>query len=301
MPVFLQDWWLDAASVEGEWDVCLSRDKGGNIQAVLPYHLRQRMGFSFVGKPPLTPFLGIWSPHWEHSPKNHKRYGFQDRCSREIIEQLPDAHASSIYCHPHMHNWMAFHKAGFRQTEAYTYLLEPSESVEKCFAQLKSSVRNKIRKAERHLEWEESEEVEILYDLSQQSFTRQSLPIPYSLAYLQRLDDALKRRQQRKILLVRDEQKRVHAAMYLLWDNRMTYNLVLGANTDLRSSGAVQYLLWQGIRQSFEAGRTFNFEGSMLPAVEAAFREFGAQRQPYFRLYKEKNKYWQAFKILSGR
>ncbi|MEM9920492.1 MAG: GNAT family N-acetyltransferase [Bacteroidota bacterium] len=297
MPIFLQDWWLDTVCTNGGWDVCLHQAKDGKILAVLPYVVLHRLGQKQIGKPLLTPFLGVWAPDWIHSDRLHKRYAFQDKCVAGLIEQLPKATATSVYCGPHFQNWMAFHQKGFRQTEAYTYILDQLDDVAALFQQLKGSVRNKIRKAEKSLSVELPHSIETFYAVNRKTFQRQGLKTPYSLAFLNRLDKVLAERQQRMIFLAKDAEGRVHAGLYLIWDHTTAYNLLLGADPALRNSGAVQLLLWEAIRCSAHLGKVFNFEGSMLPQVESIFRDFGARRQPYYRLYKERSRFWQAIRI----
>ena len=86
LPLFFQPWWLDAVCVEGEWDVCLSLDKGGNVRGMLPYYLKKYYGFTVSTMPMLTPYLGPWIVY---PPKRKDRFSFENKVMKELIEQLP--------------------------------------------------------------------------------------------------------------------------------------------------------------------------------------------------------------------
>ena len=60
LPIFMQDWWLDAVCAGKQWDVLLYMDEEGNIQAVLPYLLRQRAWMKYIIMPQQTQIGGIW-------------------------------------------------------------------------------------------------------------------------------------------------------------------------------------------------------------------------------------------------
>ena len=94
----------------------------------------------------------------------------------------------------------------------------------------------------------ESEDIERFYKVNKLTFERQSEKIPYSLDLIKKIDETLSNKKQRKILLTKDQKGQIHAGIYLVWDQKCVYNLMLGANTDLRSSGAIQLLLWEGIQ-----------------------------------------------------
>jgi len=72
---------------------------------------------------------------------------------------------------------------------------------------------------------------------------------------------------------------------------------MIGADTQLRSSGAVQLLLWNGIQLAIEKHLNFDFEGGMMPNIENIFRAFGGKMVAYHKIYKGGNKF---FKLLSN-
>ena len=60
LPIFMTDWWMDAVCAGKEWDVLISTDDSGEIQAALPYLLRKRAWLKYIIMPQQTQIGGIW-------------------------------------------------------------------------------------------------------------------------------------------------------------------------------------------------------------------------------------------------
>src|SRR5690606_23353867 len=59
IPIFSQDWWLDATAGSHNWDVALVENRD-NIAACMPYVTNKRAGLKISTVPPLTYCLGPW-------------------------------------------------------------------------------------------------------------------------------------------------------------------------------------------------------------------------------------------------
>jgi hypothetical protein len=116
------------------------------------------------------------------------------------------------------------------------------------------------------------------------TFERQGLPVPASLALLERLDAACAPRAAAARLSAHDDAGRVHAVAYVVWDANAAFYLLGGGDPALRTSGAGSLLLWEAIARARAVTDVFDFEGSMLAPVERHFRAFGARQTPYLRV-----------------
>ena len=87
-----------------------------------------------------------------------------------------------------------------------------------------------------------------------------------------------------------DAQERVHAACYLVWTKKYAYYIMGGGDSDLRSSGAAAYVLWEAIKFAAGVSEVFDFEGSMIEPVERFVRCFGALQRPYFSVTRNEIK-----------
>jgi hypothetical protein len=57
-----------------------------------------------------------------------------------------------------------------------------------------------------------------------------------------------------------------------------------GGNPERRNSGATSLVLWEAIQSQPRGVEFFDFEGSMVEAIERFFRAFGARQVPYFHV-----------------
>ncbi|MEY3368642.1 MAG: hypothetical protein RI973_1797, partial [Bacteroidota bacterium] len=256
----------------------------------LPYLLSNRAGLRIIRMPPLTPYLGAWLDYSGCSQKRVCRHDFETEVLSELISQLPRATWYHQVHPPQLQNWLPFHWKGYRQSTRYTYLLEEKDE-EATWRGLEDIVRNKIRKAEKEgIRVGEESDLAFLRQVCRSTFGHQGLASPFELPLLDGLHAAISSRRQGQILVARDAAGAVHAALYLVWDQDAAYCWIMGADTRLRRSGAVQFLLWQAIRQAISMGKTFNFEGSMLPQIEPVFRAFGGERRPVHQIFKASNR-----------
>ncbi len=285
IPVFSTDWWLDAVCGEDNWNVALV-EKGGNIVASMPYYINPKRK-KHLEMPPLTQTLGPFIVYPEKQ-KYTKRLSYEKKVMNQLIDQLPDFKFFHQRFSPEITNWLAFYWKNFQETTRYTYIIEDLKNTEVIWNGLKDNIRGDIRKAEKIVTVEKTDNLELFFKINQLTFNRQEQNIPHSYHLLQRLDKACEKHECRKMLVARDEQSRVHSAIYIVWDKRKVYYLLGGADPELRNSGASSLLLWEAIKFSSEFVSKFDFEGSMLKPVERFFSSFGAIQIPYFTIYKDK-------------
>ena len=285
IPLFSQAWWLDTVAGEDAWDVALV-EKGGVIVAAMPYVLRKRYGFTFIGQTALTQTLGPWLRETEG--KSSTRLAQHKGWMQELITQLPAFHHFSQNWSWRIDNWLPFYWTGFTQTTRYTYILHELEDENALWQGLQENIRREIKKASNrfniHICTELS--VEEFLELNRMTFTRQNMTVPYSDDFVKRLDLVCAERQARRILIAKDEQGRCHAGAYIIWDHNSAYYLMGGGDPALRNSGATSLCMWEAIKFAATVTKRFDFEGSMIEPVERFFRAFGAQQTPYFTISK---------------
>jgi hypothetical protein len=285
IPIFSQPWWLDAVCQDGIWDVVLV-EKGNVIWGALPYYYQKDWKGKRITMPKLTQTMGPWLRY----PKDQKyanKISHEKEIMTKLIKELPKFGSFTQNFHYTVTNWLPFHWEGFKQTTRYTYILEDTSQIETLWKQLRSNIRREIKKAKsKNLKTINSSDIEKFYEINSLTFNRQDQKTPYSLEFIKDLDSACVKEKRRKILLAEDKQKRTHAGIYLVWDNKEMYYLMGGGDPELRNSGATSLLMWEAIKLASKKGLKFNFEGSMIEPVERFFRAFGAIQTPYFQIYK---------------
>jgi len=285
IPLFSGAWWLDAVAGEENWQVALV-EKDGRVLASMPYVVERRLGFTLVKQAPLTPRLGPWlAPSVAKYPK---RLADEKDLLEALIEQLPRFDNFVQNWNFQYSNWLPFHWHGFRQTTRYTYALHELGDEKLLWSNFQENIRREIRKAENRfaLHVDDESNIDDFLELNRKTFARQGRSLPYTEAFVRRLDAACVQRNARKIWISRDPEGRCHAGAYIVWDSECAYYLMGGGDPELRNSGASSQCMWQAIRHASSTSKRFDFEGSMIEPVERFFRGFGAVQTPYFHVSK---------------
>ena len=294
VPVFAQPWYLDACATGGDWDVVLARE-AGRVVAALPYFYKQKGPFRYITMPPFVKMLGPYLlPEFRGVLK--KEHGILE----ELIGQLPPFAAFKQNFYPTATNWLPFYWRGFRQTTYYTYRLNGLHNLAQIEAGLNRNLRRNIQKAQQQVNVVHNLPPEEFYRLNKLSFDRQGLAMPYSWAQFAQHDAALATHGARQFFFAVDAQDRVHSAAYLIWDQQTAYYHLSGDDPALRESGAGILLVWEAIRYASEVLglACFDFEGSMLPAVERIRVQFGAVQTPYFFVWKYNSRVFELLEKL---
>jgi lipid II:glycine glycyltransferase (peptidoglycan interpeptide bridge formation enzyme) len=118
-------------------------------------------------------------------------------------------------------------------------------------------------------------------------FNRQGLKA-FQPQLLRKIIETCRNRKQGDIWGAFDRQNRLHAAVFIVWQNDCAYYIAAGTDPQLRKSGAHAYALWKAIVDLSKQVQTFDFSGTMLFGVEHFFREFGTIQLPYHVISKGK-------------
>ncbi|MCD4735273.1 MAG: GNAT family N-acetyltransferase [Bacteroidales bacterium] len=300
IPVFSQYWWLDSVC-PGEWDV-LVLEKNKEIIASWPFHIQKKGIFRLLTMPVLTQNLGPWIKWQENMPED-KRAGYFYKIIDELILLLPKSDLFHFNLHYSYSNWLPFYWNGFSETTKYTYILENLNDPEEVFNRFDPAMRNKVRKAEKVVETVESDDIEMFYEINKRSFERQKLVIPYSFELFRRHDKVLKEKKARRIFIAKDNEGKVHSALYLTWDKMSSYVHMVGEDPELRSSGAGIKLIWDAIKYTKEVLNLdkLDFEGSMIRNIEMVRRHCGGHPVPYFSLTRYNNRLLKLLMMLKNR
>ena len=285
IPIFSRDWWLDAVCGENNWDVVLI-EKGNQIRATLPYYKNIKYGLCMIRMPQLTQTMGPWIAL--STAKYAKQLSDQKSLMGQLIEQLPTFDFFSQNFHYSITNWLPYYWAEFSQTSRYTYVLENLTDEKMLWDGLLPNIRTDIKKATNryHLNISFDFDVNTFLDINELTFKRQNKALPYSRKLVHSIFDACSKQNACKMFFAVDQDGRIHAANFIVWDENSAYYLMGGGDPELRNSGATSLLMWESIRFASTVTKKFDFEGSMIEPVERFFRAFGARQIPYFQVSK---------------
>ena len=294
--LFQQPWWLDAVAPNQWGEVLVERN--GDIIARLPYMLEKVKGFKVLTMPPLTQTLGPWLR--PSQAKYANQLAEQKDMLTELIQQLPPFDYFAQNFHYSIGNWLPFYWQGFQQTTRYTYMLEDLHDEQALWDGLLPKIRTDIKKAQQRFQLHITSDldIDVFLDANEQTFLRQGQQLPYSREFVKRLDAACAERKARRMFFAIDAEQRIHAAVYIVWDDHSAYYLMGGADPALRNSGATSLCLWEAIKFASTVTQRFDFEGSMVEAIERFFRAFGAKQTPYFRVTKINSRLLKIYRSL---
>lgn len=284
LPIYVQDWYLDAVSIDGEWEVILIT-KGSDIIASFPFFQKQKLGFRYVTMPIFVKWMGLYIV-----PK-YQNIKTEQKILLKILPSLLKFDAFKQNFHPSLLNWSPLYWQGYQQTTFYTYQIDLSKSLEELYNDCNRNIQRNIKKAKAELNIKVDLLPEQFYEINKMSFDRQKTTMPYSLSLFLNHDKALHHQSKRKILYAQDQGGKIHAASYLIWDHNNCYYHLSGENPSFRKSGAGILLVWEAIRYAKEELnlKLFDFEGSMMLNIAHIRQQFGALPVGYNYIWKYNN------------
>lgn len=271
------------------WEVIIIA-KSGIITGIMPYVIRKNKGFNVITPEFLFPYQGIWINY----PANQKyttKLGFEKEVISALIEQIPSVALFRQQFHTGFTNWLPFFWKDYKQTTRYTFMLDTSSPLEIIYANFQNNIRREIQKAEKTLFLEEAISINELYQLKVLTYKeKNNSTYPVSLKKLETIYNYFNVHEKGKIILAKDENNSIHAAIFMVWDENSVYYLQGASNPSFKTSGATSLLLWEAIKKTvFLKIKNFNFEGSMVENVNRYFTNFGGKQTPYFEVSKTNN------------
>ena len=296
LPVFFQPWWLDAVS--RNWDIALAEDKG-RIEGVWPYARDSKFGFKLIRNPQLTPYLGPFFFYPEQLSTAEKVL-FEQRVFENLWQQLPRWDSFDLEATTAFENAALFLQKEFTTTGKITYELRLDQTEEQLWSALHSNHRNLIRQAEQcHEIVEGTDYLPGLAALHKATFQRKGKPYPFKPSMITRLVNESYKHNAGSIFAARDEQQRITASIFTVWDQEKMYLLLSTVNPEQAHPGAVRLLIFHALKAAKQKGlRIFDFEGSMDPGIAAFFRRFGGQQKTYLCATKNKSVLWKIKKTI---
>jgi len=212
-----------------------------------------------------------------------------------LLEELKALPNFDYTFHPDFGNWMLFERAGYKQSIKYTYRidLEEVEGKQALLDLMSTRLRNKVNKATRESghQIELTGDVRSILPLIKKTYERQKIQLPFELDKLTEMLEVLKAKSNLQLFVSKDGNGNVGAVLGLFYDKRTAYLILNGIDDANSDRGVNEVLIHEGILWADKTGlKCFDFEGSMIPAVESFYRQFGGKLQPYHLIWKKSRK-----------
>ena len=212
LPIFMQDWWMDAVCAGKQWDalLCVKTEAGyrlsegedsvGEIVAVLPYLLRERMWMRYVLMPQMTQIGGMWLVEDVRSDVEEVR-----QICALFVQALETMRLSYYYQHYPQDSIAPSYmqELGFKTKKRITYRVEDLSDLDRVIGAFSKNKKRQLQKAlSLHADYDLN--IEDFYRFHVSCLQQQGKAISYTREFLLVLDRKTARLDQGQVLAIRD-------------------------------------------------------------------------------------------------
>lgn len=294
LPIFMQDWWMDAVCAGKNWDVLLcvrtdagyrlseGADKEEDIVAALPYLYRKRMWMRYVLMPQMTQIGGVWLC----DDVRNDAIAARQICTL-FIEAIQTLRLSYYYQHYPLGSIVPpfMQEMGFKIKKRMTYRIEDLTDLDNVISRFSKNKKRQLQKAlSLHVDYDLN--IEDFYRFHVDCLQQQGKAISYSREFLLVLERKTRRLSQSQILAIRNADEQLLAAAFLVWDKHSMYYLIPCYSPLHKDAGASALLVLEAIKLARKLGVAFDFEGSMIRGVAQHYKQFGSTPTTYYSVEK---------------
>lgn len=267
-----------------DWNVVLATNDV-DVLGFMPFVVRKKYIFKKISPELFFPYQGIWI-NFPPNQKYASKISFEMQVIKTIIEQMPQVDFFRQQFYPTFTNWLPFLWENYNQITKYTYIIKNISNLEQVFLNFSSKARGHIRKAEKTIHIEKTENIELIYEMNQKYFKEKKLTISITKKYLVSIFNYCKKNNCGELLIAKDEKGNVHASFFYFWDCFSAYGITSITDEKYKNKNAMSLLYWEAIKRASTKVNSFNFNGGNIPAIETFFRAFGGIQTPYFEISK---------------
>lgn len=290
-PLFYSPGWLSI--FDPHWRVLVASDE--DVHLFFPFREERRLHFSFIRNPPFTPYHGFIS----NRKLNDIPLATLNILVGDLLKQLPEADELFLDLHPTFPQINLPVNAIQRNKRTNILTLDSGEEV---FKKFKPSLQRQIRKAERQLTFEFSEDIHAFYTIYKRSLEQRKAKPIAALDTLESIWNFCKKEQCGWMLFSRDAEGHIHAVLFVVFDNTTAYYLTGGTDKTFYGSGAMGYLLWLSIKECIRRGiHYFDFEGSEEDSINRFFLSFNPTPKSFIHIEEQQSKLLKWLRNLQRR
>lgn len=266
---------------------CAILNNNNDVIGCFNYFVFKKTVFKFIITPPFSPDIGLF--YLNPSESVVGKHSFNKDVARCLADyfNVQGAHYVNINLPKDMSDTQPFVWEKYLSRNRYSYWLGLSGTKEDLWNNLASEKRKSINKAVKDgLEIRQTKDPDLVYSLVIQSLKRNQ--IAKNTAILKNILHSLSNENSSFAFVAYQDGQPVGATFCMVTKTKAVY-IFGGFNFENKHHGAGVSCMWQSILKAKELGLAiFDFEGSMNPAIERYFREFGGELTPYFNVQKIK-------------
>lgn len=282
--MFSSEGWLSSYP-PGHAVSCAILNNNNDIIGCFVYYQFKKTLFSFAISPPYCPHIDLFyiNPSASVVGKN----SFTKDVLSEVAAYFDALGASGVDINlpDHVVDTQPFTWRGYASRTRYSYLLNLSLSQEQLWYNLSSEKRKSINKAVKDgLEIVQTQDLQLVYPLILQSLQRNGQD--KNTAIIKNILFSYASTANSFAFVAHHNGSPIGASFCVIHQNKVVY-LFGGFDAGNKHHGAGVSCMWQSILKAKNLGLAwFDFEGSMNPAIERYFREFGGNLVPFYNLRK---------------
>ena len=260
-------------------------DRGDRIVGGLCVRRQRKFGLSFIRNLPFTPTCGPFLEIKASAPTSifeSRRKALEAIAEYFDGQNLPLIHLSF---EQDIQDTLPFYWRDYQTSPSFTYLLQLDVPLEVLRKNMSSVRRRNISRARKDgLEVREVSDFGIVRKLVEKTYTRQRKK--YSSEQVDAILFRFANKNNSYACATFAEGNPI-ACNFIVHDHRTAYYVMGGYDANNKHSGAGALSMFHAIQCAQNRDlTTFDFEGSMVPAIETYFRGFGGALKPYFTITK---------------
>ena len=282
--LFEQPWWLDIVA-PGQWHEVFVRDAQDNIIARMPYVLKKKWYRNIINMPYLTQSLGPWMKDRTFKPGNTQLHEQKEIIS-ELLRQLPPTRSFTMTMHSSNEYILPYRWNGFTYSPSFSYRINDLSNLDVVYNNFNKTAKKNIRRSEKEIIISNEPDIDLLMDVMETTFRHQNRKYPGDINLERKVVQTCEETGHGRMFIARDKEGNVHAASYLVFDEKCAYALLGGSDPAFRNSGAKSYVWWEEIKFASRVSKAFDFEGSNIEGIENFVRQFGGVCTPLYTIRK---------------
>ena len=269
--LFMQPWWLDTWSAQGNWGVCLS-EKKGTIQGAMVYDQSKKYGLTTITNAPISPYAG---PHIQSGLS----LSSIDEVILGLSAKIPKAGYTRLKLSPTSVLSPAWHWNNYQCEGLMTLTIDLSADLSTIYSNYSSSLRNEIKKSEVEIKDISAEDFYTFYQDTHKAGSPARLHIS-----LNKWIAAINKSEGNISLRAAYHQEELAGVVAIVHDHSWSHYLLSASSEKSGNSlNSTAQLLHHTISLSKERGASvFNMEGSMIKGIYSFMRKFGCARTPVY-------------------
>ncbi|MFM7092364.1 MAG: hypothetical protein ACKOZZ_16310 [Bacteroidota bacterium] len=283
LPLFYQAAWWDANCGEDNWTPAVIIDYNGEIVAVWPYKISRKLGFKLMLPIPFTPWNGPWI-----LPLKNEKAGIKAVRERKIISelsQLISKEAALIIFRwpPVFQNTQVWKEHGFFQFTHFTRQFKNIDDLKEVRFQFSADLENDLKAAETklHLAENSDQRADALLKNQRHFLAGKNISFQWDPSIFENIQQGIRKIGGNDLMIeAMDESGRIHGRSWTVMDKHTAWLLIQISEKKYRHRGTTIWLIWQNILALQGKVKTFDLEGSMIPAVSKKYEATGAIQVP---------------------